>query len=64
MNRQAVELGLLWGPNLADGTNSLLDIAARSRLRFDTVAEAAAALAGVGLLVDIGATAHVAGEAS
>jgi len=52
MNRQAVEMGLLWVLNLADGSRSLLDIADRSGLPFDTAVAAADALAGVGLLVD------------
>ncbi|SNQ51275.1 putative polysaccharide biosynthesis protein with aminopeptidase-like domain [Frankia canadensis] len=52
MNRQAVEMALLWVLNLADGTRSLLDIAERADLPFDTVAEAADALAGVDLLAD------------
>jgi aminopeptidase-like protein len=52
MNRQAIEMGLLWVLNLADGTNSLLDMADRSGLPFDSLARAADALAGVGLLVD------------
>jgi aminopeptidase-like protein len=52
MNRQAVEMGLLWVLNLADGGHSLLDMAARSGLPFDSVAAAADALAGVGLLAD------------
>ncbi|WP_235487075.1 DUF4910 domain-containing protein, partial [Frankia sp. AvcI1] len=55
MNRQAIEMGLLWVLNLADGTRSLLDIAERAGLPFDTVAEAADALAGVDLLADAAA---------
>ncbi|MCK9900330.1 peptidase M28 [Parafrankia colletiae] len=51
MNRASIEMGLLWVLNLADGTNSLLDIAERADLPFDAVANAADALAGVGLLV-------------
>ncbi|WP_261568662.1 DUF4910 domain-containing protein [Frankia gtarii] len=54
MNRQAIEMGLLWVLNLADGTRSLLDIAERADLAFDTVAEAADALAGVDLLAEAG----------
>ncbi|CAO5181192.1 putative polysaccharide biosynthesis protein with aminopeptidase-like domain [Frankia sp. AiPs1] len=53
MNRQAVEMALLWVLNLADGTRSLLDIAERSGLPFDTIAEAAQALAGVELLAEV-----------
>jgi len=50
MNRQAVEMALLWVLNLADGTRDLLDIAARAGLPFDAVTAAVDALAGVGLL--------------
>ncbi|WP_322749549.1 MULTISPECIES: DUF4910 domain-containing protein [unclassified Frankia] len=50
LGRDAVEMGLLWVLNLADGTNSMLDIAERADLPFDTVADAADALAAVGLL--------------
>ncbi len=55
IDRQAVEMGLLWVLNLADGNHSLLDIADRSSLPFDSVAAAADALAGVGLLTDTAA---------
>jgi len=51
MNRQAVEMGLLWVLNLADGTNDLLDIASRAGIEFDSVTAAVDALAGVDLLV-------------
>jgi aminopeptidase-like protein len=51
MNRQAVEMGLLWVLNLADGTRGTLDIAERAGLPFDTVMAAVDALAGVELLV-------------
>jgi aminopeptidase-like protein len=51
MNRQAIEMGLLWVLNLADGSRDLLDIAARAQLPFDAVTAAVDALAGVGLLV-------------
>ncbi|MBL7487852.1 DUF4910 domain-containing protein [Frankia sp. AgB1.9] len=50
MNRQAIEMGLLWVLNLADGSRDLLDIAARAQLPFDAVTAAVDALAGVGLL--------------
>ncbi len=50
LGREAVEMGLLWVLNLADGTHSMLDIAERADLPFDTVADAADALAAVGLL--------------
>ncbi|CUU58727.1 aminopeptidase-like domain-containing protein [Parafrankia irregularis] len=52
MNRASIEMGLLWVLNLADGTRGLLDIAERADLPFDAVANAADALAGVGLLVE------------
>ena len=52
MNRASIEMGLLWVLNLADGSRSLLDIAERADLPFDAVADAAGALAGVGLLVE------------
>jgi aminopeptidase-like protein len=52
MNRQAMEMSLLWVLNLADGGRSLLDISERSGLPFDSVAAAADALAGVGLLTE------------
>jgi aminopeptidase-like protein len=52
MNRQSVEMGLLWVLNLADGSRTLLDVADRAELPFDAVADAADALAGVGLLVE------------
>jgi len=54
MNRQAIEMGLLWVLNLADGSHSLLDMAERSGLPFASLAQAADALAGVGLLVEDG----------
>jgi aminopeptidase-like protein len=44
------EHALLWVLNQSDGSNSLLDIAEKSRLPFDVVAEAADALTGVELL--------------
>ncbi|WP_276511355.1 winged helix-turn-helix domain-containing protein, partial [Candidatus Frankia nodulisporulans] len=53
MNRQAVEMALLWVLNLADGSRSLLDIAERAGLPFDTIVEAADALAGVDLLAEV-----------
>jgi len=51
MNRQAVEMGLLWVLNLADGAHDLLDITTRAGIDFDAVTAAVDALAGVGLLV-------------
>jgi aminopeptidase-like protein len=44
------ELALLWVLNLSDSAHTLLDIAERSGLAFDTVRAAADALVGVGLL--------------
>jgi hypothetical protein len=50
MDRGAAEMALLWVLNLADSTHSMLDIADRANLPFDTVADAADALAAAGLL--------------
>ncbi|WP_306320357.1 MULTISPECIES: DUF4910 domain-containing protein [unclassified Streptomyces] len=44
------QMAMLWVLNLSDGTHSLLDIAERSGLPFDTVADAAAALREAGLV--------------
>lgn len=44
------ELALLWVLNLSDSEHTLLDVAERSGLAFDTVRAAADALVGVGLL--------------
>lgn len=44
------EMALLWVLNLSDGENSLLDIAERSKLSFNIIQEAAAALAATDLL--------------
>lgn len=44
------DLAFLWLLSLSDGSRSLLDIAERSGLSFDTIAAAAADLAGSGLL--------------
>jgi aminopeptidase-like protein len=44
------ELALLWVLSLADGSASLLDVAARSGLPFSTIREAADALFDIGLL--------------
>jgi aminopeptidase-like protein len=44
------ELAMLWILNLSDGGATLLDIADRSRLRFETIKVAADALVGHGLL--------------
>ncbi|MFC0864162.1 DUF4910 domain-containing protein [Sphaerimonospora cavernae] len=44
------QMAMLWVLNLSDGDHGLLDIAERSGLPFDLVADAAHALAGAGLL--------------
>ncbi len=44
------QMAMLWVLNLADGGHDLLDVAERSGLPFDTIAGAADALAGAGLL--------------
>ncbi|MFD2356346.1 winged helix-turn-helix domain-containing protein [Nonomuraea ferruginea] len=44
------QLAMLWVLNQSDGGHSLLDVADRSGLPFDMVADAAAALEGAGLL--------------
>ena len=47
------EMALLWVLNLSDGRHSLLDIAERARLPFDSIARAARALQPAGLLREI-----------
>ena len=47
------EMALLWVLNLSDGRHSLLDIAERARLPFDSIARAAGALLPAGLLREI-----------
>src|SRR5690606_41264841 len=47
---QEAQLAMLWVLNQSDGGHSLLDVAERSGLPFDAVAEAAAALEAAGLL--------------
>ncbi len=44
------QMAILWVLNLADGQHSLLDIAERSKLRFDEISEAVNALQRCGLL--------------
>ncbi|MCX5144525.1 DUF4910 domain-containing protein [Streptomyces sp. NBC_00338] len=44
------QMAMLWVLNLSDGEHSLLDVAERSGLPFDTVAAAAGALRGAGLI--------------
>jgi aminopeptidase-like protein len=44
------QMAMLWVLNLSDGEHSLLDVAERSGLPFDTVAAAAGALHGAGLI--------------
>lgn len=46
------DMALLWVLNLSDGANSLLDIAERSGMHFKTIASAAQALKGCGLIVE------------
>ena len=41
---KTMEMALLWVLNLSDGTHSLLDIAERSNVPFETLARAASAL--------------------
>lgn len=50
MGSKAYEMGLLWMLSYSDGTNSVGDIARRSGLSFDALADAADALAAAGLL--------------
>ncbi|NJL27084.1 MAG: DUF4910 domain-containing protein [Thermoanaerobaculia bacterium] len=47
------ELALLWVLNLSDGDHTLLQIAERAKLPYASIAEAAEALSGVGLLVGV-----------
>lgn len=47
---KAVEMALLWVLNYSDGHNSLLEIAERAGMAFDTIEAAAAALGAAGLL--------------
>ena len=44
------QMALLWLLNMSDGENSLLDIAARSNLPWETIKEALQALSKAGLL--------------
>jgi aminopeptidase-like protein len=55
LDREAVEMGLLWVLNLADGEHDLLAIAQRSGLSFDAVRTAADALVAHDLLEPAGA---------
>jgi aminopeptidase-like protein len=48
------QLALLWVLNLSDGDHSLLDIAIRSNLAWDTIKEAVRALSDSGLIVPVG----------
>lgn len=47
------QMAILWVLNLSDGTNSLLDIAKRANMSFDTIRKAADVLANVDLLKEI-----------
>ena len=49
------QLSIFWVLNMSDGTNSLLDIAERSNIRFDLIKEAAEILAEHSLLKETGA---------
>ena len=50
------ELALLWVLSLSDGSRSLLDIAERAQMRFDTIRAAADALMAQGLLAEVAVT--------
>jgi aminopeptidase-like protein len=50
VDNSKIEEAILWVLNLSDGQNSLLDIAERSQIRFETLDEAARALENCGLL--------------
>lgn len=54
------ELAMLWVLNLSDGQHSLLDIAERSRISFERIAEAAELLVRHGLLKSLPGSAQVA----
>jgi aminopeptidase-like protein len=54
IDNKAMELGYLWVLNQSDGTQSLLDIAQRSGMPFDTLRRATAALVDAGLVVPVG----------
>lgn len=47
---QHAQMAVLWVLSLSDGEHSLLDVSERSGLPFDTVAVAADALRGAGLI--------------
>jgi aminopeptidase-like protein len=59
---EQAQLAMLWVLNQSDGEHSLLDVAERSGLPFATVAEAAAALEGAGLLERVGSVHEPAGR--
>ena len=50
MSRPEDEQALLWVLNMSDGSQTLLDVAARSGLDYDTVRRAAERLTVAGLL--------------
>ncbi|HOZ65928.1 MAG TPA: DUF4910 domain-containing protein [Burkholderiaceae bacterium] len=50
VHRPTFEMALLWILNLSDGTHSLLDIAKRAKMPFETIKQAAKALQDSGLL--------------
>ena len=51
IHRPTFEMALLWTLNLTDGQHSLLDIAQRSKMPFETIKQAAKALRGCDLLL-------------
>jgi aminopeptidase-like protein len=53
IHRPTFEMALLWTLNLTDGQHSLLDIAQRSKMPFETIKQAAKALLGCDLLNQI-----------
>ena len=53
LDARSMEMAVLWVLNQADGTNSLIDIAMRSRLPFHAIADAADALVAADLLAPI-----------
>jgi aminopeptidase-like protein len=59
---QQAQIAMLWILNLSDGTHSLLDIAQRSGLPFNLIAQTATALEDADLLAAAGSAAPVDGE--
>jgi aminopeptidase-like protein len=52
-NARDIEMAMLWVLNLSDGSNSLLDIAERARMPFDSIHDAARLLGRHGLLEQV-----------